>query len=431
MQPAARRVTATMLLGYHQAEDLRIDTPACTNSFPSMPPAVFSMDQPLKDETVAVCGRIGSMTLAEFRDAVKELGGRYVTTVTHSTTIAVVGQGGLPLDKSGQPDERLAMAERFQAETGLQVLSEDDFLEMSGLVEAGSRLSRLYSLLDLTRLLSIPRDRIRRWVRAGLLQPAQTVHRLHFFRFHDVARLKTLDELRQAGVTQKNLADSIQKIAGWVDANADPLECLTNLTSAGRLVFRLSDGQPIESTGQMLFDFESETDGAAEQRILLAENLSSDKQLELAVEHESAGHYDKAMEIYDRLLKSGEDAPRVVFHLGNLYLSQKRYDDAIEQYKRALELDPDYVEALCNMGSALAELDHVDEAMLAYSRVLELYADFPDAHFNLADLLEQADRKLEARHHWQMYLRYDSRSEWADHAREQLATFGVVGEWTE
>ena len=389
------------------------------------------MDQPLNDETIAVCGRLASMTLAEFGEAVEELGGRYVANITHSTTIAVVGQGGLPLDKDGQPDKRLERAERLHAETGLQILPEDDFLETSGLVEAGSRLNRLYSLLDLTRLLSIPRDRIRRWVRAGLLKPERTVHRLHFFRFHDVARLKTVDELRQAGVTQKQIAAGIERIAAWVDSNSDPLESLTNLTTAGRLVFRLPDGQPIEPTGQMLFDFSSQTDDGAEQPISLSENMTSDKQLELAGEYEFAGRYDEALEIYNRLLESNEDAPRVVFHLGNLYLSQKRFDNAVEQYKLALELDPEYVEALCNMGSALAELELVDEAMLAYCRVLELYPDFPDAHFNLADLMEQSGRKQEARHHWQMYLRYDSRSEWADYARERLATFGIVRAWPE
>ena len=60
-----------------------------------------------------------------------------------------------------------------------------------------------------TRLLQIPGDRLRAWLEAGLIQPAQTHHGIAYFDFRQVTGAKTLCDLVRAGVTVKRLRRSL------------------------------------------------------------------------------------------------------------------------------------------------------------------------------------------------------------------------------
>lgn len=75
----------------------------------------------------------------------------------------------------------------------------------------------LFTTAQLTRILEIPQPEIRRWVRAGLLQPAETQNRLAFFDFRDVAMARALQVLTGAVVTPRRIKWSLA-LSGRVDA---------------------------------------------------------------------------------------------------------------------------------------------------------------------------------------------------------------------
>ena len=388
---------------------------------------------PLADKQISVAGRLASMTQADFCAAVEEYGGKFVPRVSGSTSILVVGQHGLPLEKNGKPNRHLERAEAINKAGGsIRILSEDDFLKDAGFHDAHSRLNRLHSLLDLTRLLDVSRDQILRWMDVGLLVPVETVNRLHFFEFQQVARLKTLDELHAGGASRAKLLDGMRRISRWCDEDDDPATCLTNLGTARRLIFRLPDGRVMESSGQLVFDFDAAPDDDEEDddaivisSLSMVTRLSTERRIEMAVRYEIAGQFSAAEDIYDSLLQADDRVPEVVFNFGNLRYAEERFAEAADMYDRALELDPEYIEALSNLGAALAELGELGEAIAAYERLLEINPNFADAHFNLADLLEQTGRTSDARRHWAIYLRHDTRSEWASHARRRLEESGL------
>ena len=142
------------------------------------------------------------MTLPEMRRLIADFGGRMVSAVTSATSMLVVGQDGFPLGDDGRLSKKLEMGQRLVDQGySLEILDEDHFLQKLDRDDHRDQLRRRYTLVQLTRFMRIPRDRVRRWMRAGLLSPIETANRLQFFDFQQVSRLRLLDELQERGVT--------------------------------------------------------------------------------------------------------------------------------------------------------------------------------------------------------------------------------------
>jgi CHAT domain-containing protein/Tfp pilus assembly protein PilF len=120
--------------------------------------------------------------------------------------------------------------------------------------------------------------------------------------------------------------------------------------------------------------------------------------------------------------------------LGRLYLAQQQFDKAIAQFEEALKADPNNAQLHNDYGAALLELGKAYEmkddsarslelfakALEHFNRALELDGKLLEALFNRATCHEHMKLLHQAEEDWRAYLEKDSKSGWADEARQHL-----------
>ncbi len=374
----------------------------------------------LVGKRVAFTGQLASMTRSEAAELVRADGGTFVTSVTRKTAALVIGQDGYPLRKDGTLSNKLEMAKRLHLEgCDVAIVTEEGFLQSLGLEDTSVGIHKRFTMAQLGRLLKVPRDRLRAWLRADLLRPVETAQGVAYFDFHQVTGIRTLWELSQAGVKTETIRQSLEQLTRWLPGADASLLQLNLIAPDGRLLTRLNDGQLADVTGQLHFDFEGqEADPALEA---LGVPASAEGLLEQGLALENAGQLAEAAKAYREALYIGGPEAKTCFNLGNVLHALDQPGQAAERFRQAVEMDHDFVAAWNNLGNVLLELGHNDDALDAFRHALAIQPSFADAHYNLADALEQADRFSEARRHWKEYLRLEQTGEWAEYARRRLA----------
>jgi len=76
--------------------------------------------------------------------------------------------------------------------------------------------------------------------------------------------------------------------------------------------------------------------------------------------------------------------------------------------------------AYFDLGNVLDETGRVQEAILTYKIALQLAPTYADAHYNLALAFEKLKQPRKALPHWRSYIKLDTSSPWAIHARNQI-----------
>ncbi len=371
----------------------------------------------LHGKQVAFTGCMASLTRAEAAVLVETLGGQFSPRVTRQTAFLVVGQEGLPLTKKGRLTNKLKTARRLQTGGSPVILAEEDFFERLGLAPQSGGVHRLYSMAQLCRLLRVRRDRLRTWLRAGLIKPVQTVQGIGFFDFQQVTGVKTLCDLTQAGVTPRQIRRSLQHLHRWLPEAEEPLAQLAVLERDGQMLIRLGAGQLAEPSGQLHLDFGDEAGPVTVAR----PSRTADEWWEYGCQEEEAANLEEAAAAYRQALYLGGPDAKLSFNLGNVLFALGQKGQAAERFRQAVELDHHFAAAWNNLGNVLAELHDLDAAVAAYETALELQPLYADAHYNLADTLDQRGLPWKARTHWQTYLRLDPVGPWADYARRRLA----------
>ena len=373
----------------------------------------------LRDKVVALTGRLGSLRRSAAMDLIRQSGGRYSRLVTRSTDLLVIGQDGWPLRADGRLARNLQRARRLQSDgVPIQILREDEFLDRLGLHGSCGGIHARHTLSDLTRIAGVPVGRIRTWIRAGLLPPAERRHGIDYFDFRQVTVLRTLDQLVRGGVSTARLRRSLEQLRSWIPDVEHAVARLSLLDGTGRITVRSDDGRLLEASGQQLLDFGEDVPAPA---VRLEQPDSPDDLFERAVELEDVGRLDEAAEAWQQwLLRFGPDAV-VCFNLANVLYASGHPEAALERFRQAVEIDPDYLEAWSNLGSVLAETGRPGDAVAAFERALRIEPRYENALYNLADTLEELGRDEEARGYWQAYLNAEQIGPWAEYARTRLA----------
>lgn len=415
--------------------------PAMTT--PHDPPPV-SNPLPLAGERVAFTGVLASMTHKQAHARVIESGGAASDHVSRQTTMLVVGEEGWPLEPDGKPSVKLQQVERWRQDGAeIRIVRESEWLDFVGLAAHRHDVERLYTPAMLSQSLGITVHQIRRWEQLGLIKPVSRVYRLPYFDFRDVAGVRRLSELVEAGVPIREIQaglDRLERLLGNVER---PLAQLQILACDQHVVIRDANGRLKTIGGQILFDFDEAAPATATATATADDDAPSilpftrpdrsqwgaHEWFEEGRRLGDLGDLDQAVEAYRLCLMDEHDAPDVHFHLAEVFYRMESPRAALERYHVAVELDHNYLEAWTQIGCLHAELGEIDSAIDAFRIALEIHPDYPDAHLHLAEALHQRNETAEAVTHWRKYLEFDRRGPWADAARRRLEEAGVsVGE---
>jgi DNA-binding transcriptional MerR regulator len=375
----------------------------------------------LRGTTVAFTGRLAMLARSRAEELVQQHGGRCCDTVSRETTMLIVGLNGWPLRADGRVSGKLRRATRLrQAGWTIEIVREDEFLERLGLIEPGGGVCRRYTLDQVAKVAGASVSRVRGWVRAGLVAPAEVREGIEHFDFRQVSAVRKLHELTARGVTTARLRRSLQRLEAWLPDAHHWLARLELFAEGERIVARSPSGALVQPDGQTLFDFGEPISTTAEAIRFEAPAEDADELFQRALDLEERARYTEAVAAYRHwLLMFGPDA-QVCFNLGNTLYSLGQHAAAAKRYRQAVEIDPDYLEAWSNLGCVLAEMDECGEAIRALERAVRIGPEYRDAIYNLADVLDRAGRRNEARVYWRAYLRFDAASPWADYARSRL-----------
>ncbi len=369
----------------------------------------------LRGQQVVFTGKLASMTRRQAVQLVRAHGGQWAASVTRGTSLLVIGQEGWPLREDGRLSNKLRHARLLQRRGHpLTVCTEEALLTRLGLEDASRGIAGLYSMPQLCRLVRVPRDRLRSWIKAGIVQPVKTEQGVDYFDFRQVSGAKTLCELTRTGVNTKRIQQSLHQLRRWLGEDRVPSVIEEN----GRLRVRLPEGQLAEPTGQLCFEFTEQ----ANRPVLEAtfDPVTAPQWYETGYEHESSGRLTEAAEAYRQALLLGGPDAGTCFNLANVLYALGQKAQALERFRQSIEIDRAFAEAWNNLGNLLAERKQHAEALAAYQNALGANPNYADAHYNLADLLEETGRRAEACAHWRAYLRHDPQSDWANYARGRL-----------
>jgi tetratricopeptide (TPR) repeat protein len=124
-----------------------------------------------------------------------------------------------------------------------------------------------------------------------------------------------------------------------------------------------------------------------ENKALMEEILKSDRHvadddeylLRTANFHYLLGNTEKAMELYDRVLKRNPCKMTALNNKGVMLDSTGKYDEAVEYFNKALSSVPENVHVLCNKGITLYKNGKYEEALGCFDSVLELESNYVNA----------------------------------------------------
>lgn len=378
--------------------------------------AIFVMDQranPFLGRRVAFVGKLGGMTLREAVALVRRLGGTPVSRDNDHIDLLVLGA-----------EELVDQPIRCEPVGGHQpeCLTETELWRQLGLLEDCQIARKLYTPAMLADLLDVPVATIRRWHRTGLIQPRQTVHRLPYFAFEEIAIAQRLVELVENGASAEAIEARLQELARhWPGVNR-PLADLAVQVEGRRLLIKRGDAI-LEAHGQQRFDFSGDCDAADEAVTIplrpgqASEARHTPEQLVAQAQvYEDAGELAEAADLYRSALVAGGADPQICFQLAECLYRLGELSAARERYAMAIELDDAFLEARANLGCVLAELGQTDLAIAAFEGALALHADYADAHYHLAQLLAAAGRPEEAKRHRQRFQELAPASPWLNAA---------------
>jgi tetratricopeptide (TPR) repeat protein len=274
------------------------------------------------------------------------------------------------------------------------------------------RAGTSYTADDVAAILEVPVERVCLWVSQGLLQPTQREPQAFDFRQLSIAR--TLRELVAAGVSLKKLRRNIEKLQRRLpQQQSAPI-----LHEDGSVYARLDGGELAQADGQLCLEIAAPH---TPQALPLQTPQTAEQLYELGTTREADGDLAGAITAYREALLLGGPSAQVSFALAHALAERGDQEQAAERYAQVIELEPRNSDAWNNMGVSLAHAAEYERARDAFRQAIEANPSNNRARYNLADVLDELDQKDEAIAHWREYLRGDSTSVWAAHARRRLA----------
>jgi tetratricopeptide (TPR) repeat protein len=144
--------------------------------------------------------------------------------------------------------------------------------------------------------------------------------------------------------------------------------------------------------------------------------------LNLSVTYNDRGKYDKAREVYSRVISNSYQQPRSLdpfargklanMHadLGAAYAGLSMYDEGVREYSKALDLCPDFVDLRVRLGNVYRDMGMHNAAAAEFEHAKRLKPDYLPARINLGVVLFSLGRGEEAIAEWNAVLAQDPKN---------------------
>jgi len=260
-----------------------------------------------------------------------------------------------------------------------------------------------YSAREVASLLGVEPDRVRYFVRAGLVRPQRGARGEHRFTFQDLVLLRAAQGLLAAGVQPRRVRRALVQLQAQLPRGRS-LSALRITAEGGKVVAHAGEHAWNPESGQGVLDFE--VSALAEKAAPLAPRLvrdavraegalDADDWFALGCEVEATSA-DEAARCYGRALELEPQHHDALLNLGRLLHEAGKLREAEACYRHALTLAPGDGVAAYNLGVALQDQGALEGAAEAYRLALDADGDNADACYNLAGVLEQLGRGGEA-----------------------------------
>lgn len=115
-------------------------------------------------------------------------------------------------------------------------------------------------------------------------------------------------------------------------------------------------------------------------------NDSTQSLFEEAKGLKSRGEYQKAIELYQEILKEDPENSRAIRELAQVYSWNKEYDRSIQYYDKLLTKNPKDYDALLGKAQVLSWKGEYNKAENLYTTVIEAVPDYLDAYLGLTNV---------------------------------------------
>jgi tetratricopeptide (TPR) repeat protein len=118
----------------------------------------------------------------------------------------------------------------------------------------------------------------------------------------------------------------------------------------------------------------------------------------LANLHLAEGRIEEGLQLLLEAEKSTRPAPTIRYHIGLLYLRQRRWEEAELVFESVLGMDSDHAPAQAGLAQALLAQNKAEEAAEAALDAIRLQFNLPHAHYTLGVALAKRGHIERARH---------------------------------
>ncbi len=418
----------------------------------------------LRGKTVRIYGPLQSMSIREAAKLIREHGGQVLPTAPHEETetenvpadwIIIGERQQVFTDVSAKEvPEWLSDQLREDIECGLTHIATETQL-LQRLFPGDERekdLIALYTPVMLAELLRVTVSDVRRWYQRGLIAPVRVIKRLPYFDLEEVFSARRLSLLLQNGVKTPSIEKKLKALR-TLNPGVLPLLASNDLVIQGKNVFLRQNNQLLESSGQLLLDFET-IENEREMATLTAPGAELPRNLESLpgrvedytrldssavldalealflneaeeeevedsenVEHLAETDWQSVSQHFDAIFNSGESENAesenrisiAQIRASALALDEaSRLEEAAEMWRNALFAAGANAEDAFQLGDVLYRMGNLHGARERFSMAIELDEDFVEARVNLGCALGDLGETQLAIHALQGAIAYHS-----------------------
>jgi tetratricopeptide (TPR) repeat protein len=257
---------------------------------------------------------------------------------------------------------------------------------------AGS--NQTFSTRAAARILAVPPERIRYWVRRQFINPTALRGRNFRFAFNDLILMRLAKELLPTRRHLEPIQRCFARVRNLIGATR-PVSSFKLENLDGRIVVREGAMCFEAETGQLVFDFEGRTKGKVEEGFGAARARERFEEARRLAEEDPL----KALTIYSDVVN--REPANFDAHMRLAALLEHESDDkgAMRHYLGAAAIMPASAEVHFKLGLLYRRTAANDAAIRSLNRAIECDPTMVEAHRNLAEVFDQMGRKRDAIKH--------------------------------